>query len=103
MTKRLPVRNTEQTMTKRLPVTNKNNQSQRRSNEPHLCTYISESEESDGETLYSEEASHDSDFSEHSSDLDFIDDSEAVECIPHIPISRSQACLKGQKILTRKP
>jgi hypothetical protein len=45
---------------------------------------IQESEESDresdGETLYSEDASHDSDFSEHSSDLDFIDDSEVVEC-----------------------
>tara|TARA_A100001015_G_scaffold304100_1_gene394779 strand:+ start:618 stop:992 length:375 start_codon:yes stop_codon:yes gene_type:complete len=38
-----------------------------------------ESEESDGETLHSEDASHDSDFSEHSSDLDFIDDSEVVE------------------------
>lgn len=38
-----------------------------------------ESEESDGETLYSEDSSHDSDFSEHSSDLDFIDDSEVVE------------------------
>jgi hypothetical protein len=39
-----------------------------------------ESEESDGETLYSEEASRDSDFSDaNSSDLDFIDDSEAID------------------------